>query len=223
MTEDEIRAHQRGVLTADEMAAHPERATLDALRGDPRFPALCATFQAGEGNLLEATEDDTALQQIATIRWAIDAYAPALFSTAEVGFHKGFFYLLLCHLRPAAASLIDHYACDIRPDSAKAAAILGARVHFTAGDSRLVWANVLEEVGGCANLAWIDGGHEGSILSHDLAMAMEYGARLILVDDAEWLPKLAGVISDCCNVYGYTRVVPPTSQDRRGIAVLVRQ
>jgi hypothetical protein len=53
-------------------------------------------------------------------------------------------------------------------------------------------------------------------------MAMEYGAGLILVDDAAWLPKLAGVISDCANVYGYTRIMPPTPQDRRGIAVLVR-
>ena len=85
-----------------------------------------------------------------------------------------------------------------------------------------MWADVLEQVGGSADLAWIDGGHEGTILAHDLGMAMEYGARLILVDDAVWLPKLAGVISDCCNVYGYARVTPPTPEDRRGIAVLVR-
>jgi hypothetical protein len=220
-TEDEIRAHARGVLTLDEVRAHPEAATLAALHADPRFPALCATFQAGEGNLLEATEADTAVQQIATIRWAIDAYAPVILSSAEVGFHKGFFYLLLTHLRPLIA--FDHFACDIRPESATAAAVLGPRVHFTAGVSRLVWADVLEQVGGVADLAWVDGGHEGSILAHDLSMAMEYGARLILVDDAVWLPKLAGVIQDCCNVYGYVRVTPPTPEDRRGIAVLVRK
>jgi hypothetical protein len=227
MTADEIAAHARGVLTPEEIAAHPEHATLAALRADPLYPQLCATFEATEGNLLELTEPDTALQQIATIRWALDTYAPRLSNTAEVGFHKGFFFFLLRYLRPDAA--FSHYACDIRTESIDAVAVLNSAhpgeppfLYFVRGDSRLVWGDVLESIGQSADLVWIDGGHTAGILSHDLSMAMDYGARLILVDDAEWLPALAGIISDCCNVYGYTRVIPPTSQDRRGIAVLVR-
>lgn len=224
---DEIAAHQRGVLTPDEIAAHSERATLDALRSDPLFPALCATFVAEEGNLLERTEDDTAVQQLATIRWAVESYAPRLNNTAEVGFHKGFFFLLLQHLRPD--DMFDHYACDIRPESEAAAHMLnkraawGALVHFTPGDSRLVWADVLESIGQPADIAWIDGGHTGGVLAHDLAMAMDYGARLILVDDAAWLSGLGRVIQDCANAYGYERITPPTPEDRRGIAVLVKR
>ena len=227
MTADEIAAMQRGVLSPEQIAAHSERATLDALRSDPLYAPLCATFEAQEGNLLELTEDDTALQQLATIRWALDTYAPRLGNTAEVGFHKGFFFLLLRHLRPD--DMFDHYACDIRPESEAAAHMLnkgaewGALVHFTPGDSRLVWADVLESIGAPADIAWIDGGHTGSILAHDLSMAMDYGARLILVDDAAWLSGLARVIQDCANTYGYERVTPPTSEDRRGIAVLVKR
>ena len=229
MTEDEIAAHARGTLTPAQIAAHPERATLDALRASPLYAPLCATFVATEGNLLELTEDDTALQQIATIRWALMAHGPlfemgAPIAVAEVGFHKGFFALTLRHLTDA---IVHVYACDLKPESARAAELLnaadlGMAVAFTPGDSWLVWGGVLERIGRSADIAWIDGGHEAETLAHDLSMAMEYGARLILVDDAAWLSGLAAVIQDCANVYGYTRVTPPTPQDRRGIAVLVR-
>lgn len=228
---DEIAAHQRGVLTPDEIAAHPEWVTLDDLRADPLYPALCATFDAPEGNLLERTEDDTAVQQLATIRWAVETLhtvldGPSPIWVAEVGFHKGFFVLALRHILPDIT--LHLYACDIRPESARAvellnAADLGLAVRFTPGDSRLVWADVLESIGQPADIAWIDGGHTDGVLAHDLAMAMDYGARLILVDDATWLSGLGRVIQDCANVYGYERVTPPTPEDRRGIAVLVRR
>ena len=230
MTADEIAAMQRGVLSPEEIAAHPERATLDALRSDPLYAPLCATFAAGEGNLLEFTEDDTALQQLATIRWALgehmDHWTEGPLKVAEVGFHKGFFTLVLRYMLPTAP--LHLYACDLNPASARAVEVLnaadrGLAVAFTPGDSRLVWADVLESIGAPADIAWIDGGHTAGVLAHDLAMAMDYGARLILVDDAAWLSGLARVIQDCANAYGYERVTPPTSEDRRGIAVLVKR
>jgi hypothetical protein len=121
MTEDEIAAHARGTLTPEQIAAHPEAATLAALRADPLYPALCATFEATEGNLLELTEDDTAVQQLATIRWALATHGPdtPIVSVAEVGFHKGFFALVLRHLLPDR--YLDYFTCDIKVGSQAAA------------------------------------------------------------------------------------------------------
>lgn len=215
-----------GTMTEAEIAAHPMTPLLVALQSDPLYATLCATFVAGEGNLLEMTEPRTVLRQLATLAWAIDTHRPraATVTLAEVGFHKGFFTLLLRHLLPDAE--LHVYANDIRPESARAAELLnaadrGLAVDFTPGDSRLVWADVLERIGRPADIAWIDGGHEAGVLSSDLALAMEYGARLILVDDATWLPALHPVIADCANRYGYRRITAPTPPDRRGIAILV--
>lgn len=201
------------------------RRLLAHLRSLPIYAKLSATRESNEGNLLELTDDSTAISQIETIerglRRAVAAANGERLRIVETGTNKGMFGLLLSHIAPGARL----WTFDDQPGGQLAAEILDREtdldVTFCLGDS--VATFTFDAIGGAPpHLAWIDGGHDATPALSDVSRAMAFGAATILVDDTN-MPQVESAINTALATHpDYTREPNTLTSDARRIAILSR-
>jgi predicted O-methyltransferase YrrM len=154
---------------------------LDYARSTPLYRQLCATPATSEGNLLEATDEQTAEAQTEFLRWALNLARPQVI--LETGTNKGLFgYLMSLVCRDVVL-----HTFDVHPGAAQAVQTLNSMQSnvsclFHEGDSRAT----LRELRIAVQFAWIDGGHVFDVALSDLQQCYRLQVPYIAVDDTSY-------------------------------------
>jgi predicted O-methyltransferase YrrM len=149
---------------------------LEALREDLRTEGNLFDAAFREKNMLE---DRDTLSQLNTMYDYITQLQPR--RILETGTNKGYFGYLLSLL----LTDFELVTCDGDERSARAAELLGPRVRFVHGDSRLTLPQINEQF----DMAWIDGGHNYEVALSDIKNAMRLDIPCIMIDDM-FMPHL---------------------------------
>lgn len=166
----------------------PHREEFYRLRSTDVYQKLTSTYYSGEGNILEITEEGTAVYQIEALKRFLRVARPQ--RVLETGTAKALFAYLLSRLVPGVELV------TVDGDSRSAVAADLARtllpeiiLTFHPGDSRMI----LPQLEGPFDLAWIDGGHSYEVCLSDLRQAFRLDIPWILADDG----KLESVTEAC--------------------------
>jgi predicted O-methyltransferase YrrM len=180
---------------------------LDYLRNTECYKLLCQVHDSNEGNTLEIIDDRTAEAQVEFHRWAwslvLAEFAEAS-EVLEVGHNKGMFGLLFSTICPNGGLT----AIDVNPKAAKAAEILNQYttidVDFLCGDSD----DILHEVIGPFDYAWVDGNHDTGPALADLMHCDRLAIPWVAVDDTAY-PSVVAAVEQWQNAAPYTEIPNP--------------
>jgi predicted O-methyltransferase YrrM len=156
---------------------------LDLIKRSEEYTRLSAAFSTCEGNLLEVTDDTTAVPQIEAMEGFLRMARPSNrpIRVLETGTNKGMFGLLLS--RWGGGELWTH---DCDPRTKEVAKIMTENLrnidlHYHHGPSE-EGLKLLEDVG-YFDLFWVDGGHDYEVCVSDLNHAKRLKVPIVVIDD----------------------------------------
>jgi hypothetical protein len=196
--------------------------TIRELRNDPIYKKLLEVFPGGsEGNLLDITEESTAVNQIGVIlKYLEKAKKPDKpLKVLETGTNKGMFTFLLS--KNGGGTIYTH---DLDPRTQLTAdAIPGLMpnidFHYTLGNTIATLGKYFIEDE--FDFAWVDGGHYYDVALSDIFHCGRLKIPYILVDDCKY-EMVSLAIRTFLETHDDYREIPNESyrDDPRGIRIL---